>query len=319
MKRLISAHTLKTKAYGIFRFFLLVGLGYIILYPMLYMLSMSFRDTVDIYDVSVKWIPKTFTVDNITKISNAIDYPKTLLYTLAFSIFTSLILVFVCSMTAYGLSRFEFKGRELIFATVLLIIVVPQQFFVLPQFLRFRYFDFFGASRLISLFTGEPATISLLDTPLTFLLPAIFGIGIRSGLYIFIFRQFFRSMPKELEESSAIDGCGPLKTFLVIVIPNAMPAFVTTFLFSFVWHWNDYQLSSMFLSNMRTLSAYLVNITGYIYKSNAVNGVPTLPDTNQIMVDIQAASFMVVVPVVIIYIVLQRYFTESIERTGLVE
>lgn len=305
--------------WSLFRAGLFIGLGYIIVYPLIYMVSMSFRSVLDVYDVSVKWIPKNFTLDNIVKIVKAVDYPDALLLTIFISIATSLLLVLSCSLTAYGLSHFKFKGRELIFVLVLFTIIAPQQFFTLSSFLNFKYFNLFGLLEIPKLITGQNYSISLIDSPITFFLPAAFGIGIRSGLYIFIFRQFFKGMPKELEEAAYIDGCGIFKTFYKIILPNAVPAFVTSFLFSFVWHWNDYQLSSMFLMKRKTLSTILVNILNLVYEAQASTGMQVLPDTNQMMIDIQVGCLLVVFPVVVVYIILQRYFTESIERTGLVE
>ncbi|MBE6903059.1 MAG: carbohydrate ABC transporter permease [Ruminococcaceae bacterium] len=303
----------------IFRFFLIFGLAYIIMYPLLYMISMSFRGLVDMYDSSVTWIPKHFTLEHITRVMKAIHYPQALMVTVFISIVTSVILVIISSMTAYGLSRHKFRGREIIFVMVLFTIIVPQQFFVLTTFLNLKFFDIFGILKLGSLIVGENLSISLVDSPLAFFIPAIFGIGIRSGLYIYIFRQSFKGMPKELEEAAAIDGCGVFETFVKIVVPTAVPAFVTTFLFSFVWHWNDYQFSSIFLTNAKTLSAYLVNITGYVYELTMDVGSVYVVDTTKSILDIQSGCLVVIIPVLILYIFLQKFFTESIERTGLVE
>ena len=316
-------NTAKKRAWSLFRFALLFGLAYIIIYPLLYMISMAFRSKEDLYNVAVKWIPQNYTLETMKKVLTAMNYPFALLNTVMLSVVTSIILISICAVTAYGLSRFKFKGQGIVFACVLITIIVPSHFFIMPSYLGFRYFHWFGLSPIIKLISeavsANPFDPSIIDTPLVFFLPAFFGIGIRSGLYIYIFRQFFKGMPKELEEASAIDGCGSLKTFLKIVVPSAVPAFVTTFLFSFVWHWNDYQLSAIYLEKLKPLSAYLVNITGYIYQSETQSGAQVAIDTTQMAIDIQAASLAVIAPVVLIYLFLQKYFTESIERTGLVE
>lgn len=93
-----------------------------------------------------------------------------------------------------------------------------------------------------------------------FYLQALTGVGIRSGLYIFLLRQFFRGLPLELEEAAEIDGCGPMKTFLRVIIPNAASMLLTVSLFSFVWYWNDYFNTNIFLSNNRTLAIALTGL-----------------------------------------------------------
>lgn len=303
---------------SVLRFILLFGLGYVILYPVLYMFSMGFRSQEDLFDVTVKWIPKNFTLDNLVHIFNGIDYPKTLLNTVIVSAGSTLLLLISCSITAYGLSRFRFRGRTLVFMLVLLTIVVPQQFFVLPSFLNFSDFSFFGIINVVNKVFGTGIRVNLLDSYWVFLFPAIFGSGIRSGLYIYIFMQFFKGLPVELEEAALIDGCGFIKTFIRIIVPSAVPVFVTVFLFSLVWHWNDYQLSSMFMPENRTLSAALINLKNLLYQADATAGVSTTTTTAAFSAERQIANILVITPMVLLYIGAQRFFTESIERTGLV-
>lgn len=102
--------------------------------------------------------------------------------------------------------------------------------------------------------------MNILDSVWAFYLPAICGFGVRSGILIFIFIQFYRGLPKELEDAAYIDGCGPLRTFLRIMLPNALPALITVLLFSVVWYWNDYQYAGMFLVDNQTLPLRLSNL-----------------------------------------------------------
>ena len=148
------------------------------------------------------------------------------------------------------------------------------------------------------------------------ILPAMLGTGIRSGLYIYIFRQFFKGMPRELEEAAYMDGCGYMSTFLRIMVPSAVSAFVTCFLFSFVWNWNDYQISSMLMETKKTLSSALLSLRSVLLNSEITG---EQPDVTRVLVDLQAGSLLVVTPVLALYLVFQRFFVESIERTGLVE
>lgn len=314
-------HKITQGCWSVFRALLLIGLSYVIIYPILYMLTMGFRDVQDLYDTTVHWIPKHFTLDNFVRVFEGMDYPQTLLNTVVISLGCSLLLLVCCSMTAYGLSRFNFRGHGFVFILVLVTIVVPQQFFVMASYENFGQFKFFGILNLYNAITGSNVSVNLLDTYWSFLLPAIFGIGIRSGLYIYIFHQFFKGLPRELEEAAYIDGCGFIRTFLKVIVPSAVPAFVTVFLFSFVWHWNDYQLSSRFMAEAhRTLSGSLVNLQGLLYQADATFGdISTIVDNNRIVMDRQIGSLLVVGPVILLYLALQKFFTESIERTGLVE
>lgn len=308
----------RRRIWPLFRMLMLIGMGYIILYPLLYMMSMGFRSVNDLYDQTVKWVPKHFTIDNFSRIINGMEYLNVLKNTLFVSLGSSLILLLPGSMIAYSLSRFKYHGQNLIFILVLITIIVPLEFFALPSYLNFSHFDGFGLFTLYNAITGSSFSLNISDSVLTFFLPALFGIGIRSGLYIYIMRQFFKGLPHELEEAACIDGCGFINTFIKIIIPNAIPAFVTVFLFSFVWHWNDYQLSSVFMPKNRMLSAVLANLSNILYEVDAMTGTVAI-DNKQIVVDRQIASLLVVTPVIMLYLSLQHFFTESIERTGLVE
>ena len=144
-------------------------------------------------------------------------------------------------------------------------------------------------------------------------LPAVFASGIRSGLFIYIFRQFYRGLPRELEDAAAVDGCGPIKTFLRVMVPLSSAAFITVFLFSFVWYWNDYYYSGMFFTNGNTVTLALSSLQDKLRTLN--NGAY---DPYLYVVSMQAGCLLVVLPPLLIYIIFQRYFTESIEKTGIV-
>ena len=192
-------------------------------------------------------------------------------------------------------------------------IILPPQALLIPQYLDNSYFDFFFVGRLIGLFTGEPVTVNLLDTVWAFYLPALCGFGIRSGILIFIFIQFYRGLPEEMEDAAYIDGCGPLRTFLRIMLPNSIPALITVLLFSMVWYWNDYQYSGMFLVDNQTLPLRLSNLSTVL---NSAAGQQL--DPYQLSVLMPAGCLLVILPPLVLYVIFQRYFTESIERTGLV-
>src|SRR5690554_7353610 len=139
------------------------------------------------------------------------------------------------------------------------------------------------------------------------------GTGFRCGLYIYIMRQFFRGMPKELEEAAYVDGAGPLKTFFSVMLPGAGPVLTIVFLFSFVWQWNDDYLVSMFVGNRvllaNTLNGLVASVTGADIMEITYGYMSMLNNTG---------SLLFILPLLILYVFLQRYFIESVERTGLV-
>lgn len=307
------------KFWEIFRGAMIIALCYILVYPLLYMISMSFRDLQDMYDVSVKWVPKTYTLDNITRVWEAMDYTTVLGNSIILSFTSAVASVITCALAGYGLARFKFKFQGVLLGLMFFMIIVPPQFFALSSYLNFRYTDFLFIIRLINLVPGVGIEYpSLLGSKLTIILPAVFGAGVRSGLYIYIFRQFFKGMPKELEEASYIDGCGYLKTFVRIMAPSAIPAITTCFLFAFVWNWNEYYLTGMFLEGASTLSSALVVLQNIIYQSEVTGGI-VYTDLNRLVLDMQSGALLVVAPVLVVYLIFQRLFVESIERTGLVE
>lgn len=296
-----------------FRIILLVCMSFVIMYPFLYMISSSFKSTIDIGDPSVIWVPKHFTMENMKDVYKLMEYPRTILNTLKVDFVSVVFQIISCSLIGYGFARYKFKGRELLFSLVLFTMIVPPQTILIPLFLKYRFFDFFGILKLGGLITGNNWSVSIIDTPWTFYLPSIFGTGLRSGLFIFIFRQFFRGMSKELEDAAKIDGCGPLSTFLKVMAPNALPAFITVILFSIVWHWNEFYMSSLFFNNDFPISVLLASLRDSLSRLGLNNY-----DDYIVITRLQAGCLLTVLPPLLIYIFAQRYFTESIERTGIV-
>lgn len=291
-----------------FRFVIIFGLSFVILYPILYMISTSVRPQSEMNDPSVMWIPKAIRFENFVEIWNAIEYPKTLWNTLVLNIIASILQVGTCALTGYGFARFKFKGKNLLFGIVILQIIVPTQIILIPQYMQFRYFDVFG---IFNSMLGSPITLT--DTNWSMYIPAFFCNGIRSGLFIYLFRQFFRGLPKELEDAAYLDGCGPFKTFISVMVPNAASSFLTVFIFSIVWYWNDYYVSSMYFTNANTISLKIdsiaVSISMYLYNE--------VRNATEFVVWMEAGCLLAIAPIVIMYIFLQKYFTEGIERAGL--
>lgn len=306
--RYLIKRRLSSWVWPFFRFVIIFGLSFVILYPILYMISTSIRPQSEMNDPSVMWIPKSIRFENFVEIWNAIDYPQTLWNTLVLNIISSILQVGTCALTGYGFARFKFKGKNLLFGIVILQIIVPSQIILIPQFMQFRYFDIFG---IFNSMLGSPITLT--DTNWSMYIPAFFCNGIRSGLFIYLFRQFFRGLPKELEDAAYLDGCGPFKTFISVMVPNAASSFLTVFIFSIVWYWNDYYVSSMYFTNAATISLKIDSIATSIsmYLYNEVR------NATEFIVWMEAGCLLAIAPIVIMYVFLQKYFTEGIERAGL--
>lgn len=312
---------LSRQAWAILRLFLLCGLAFILLYPLMYMLSMAFRPVDEVFDPAVIWVPRNFTLENFTGVITSMDYFNSLLQTFKIGIVSSIFLIMSSCLTGYGFARFKFKGQKMFFGILVFSIIVPPQILLIPLYLQNAKFDFFLISRITGFVTkiltgtetSYPAITNILNTPFPFYLQAIFGNGIRSGLLIYIFRQFFAGMPRELEDAAYIDGAGPLKTFWKVMRPNANAAFLTVFLFSTVWYWNDYYYSSVFLSSAQTVSVRLSMLRAYLITSNAFQS-----DPYKYITQMQAGCLLTILPPLILYLIFQKYFTESIERTGIV-
>lgn len=306
--RYLFWHRIASYVWPFFRAVIIFGLSFVILYPILYMISTSIRPQSEMNDPSIMWIPKTIRLENFVEVWKATNYPSTLWNTLVLNVVSSVLQVGTCALTGYGFARFKFKGKNFFFALVLLQIIVPVQIILIPQYSQFRYFDIFG---LFNALMGD--SLNLVGTNFAMYIPALMCNGIRAGLFIYLFRQFFRGLPKELEDAAYLDGCGPFKTFISVMIPNAASSFLTVFIFSIVWYWNDYYVSSMYFNDPNTIALKVNNITNIIsmYLDNQV-GIAT-----DYVVWMEAACLLAITPIVIMYIFLQKYFTEGIARAGL--
>ena len=295
------------KTWPVFRFLILFGLAFVILTPLLFMLSYGFRERQDMNDPTVIWIPRHLTLKIMKQTINAMSLNATennpLINTLVLNIGCSICQVITCAITGYGFARFKFKGRNLLFGIVILMILVPTQIISIPLYMTFRFFLF-----------GQ---VNLIDNMLVMYLPALMANGIRAGLMIFIFRQFFRGLPKELEDAAYLDGCGPFKTFIKVMVPNAGSSFLTVFLFSIVWYWNDFYVTSSFFTNKKTISLQLKNLDGLLNIAIFNNANANISAREKI-VWFEAACLISITPMLILYACLQKHFTEGIERSGLV-
>ena len=222
----------------------------------------------------------------------------------------------MCSITAYGLARFDFKEKKLLMGMLIATILIPTQMIMVPLMVNMRYLDVFGILGAISKLVGTELRPNLLNTPWAFYLPSIFAVGLKAGLFTYMYVQFFKGLPKELEEAASIDGAGPVKTFLTIVVPSSGTIFLTVTIFSIIWHWNDTYLSSLFLSGDYPLSVQLSRI--FTILGTGVDGVQYGKYTRSTIGIVMAACLLVILPMLIMYCILQKRFIKSIDRVGIV-
>lgn len=296
------------------RVLLLIGISYVIIQPMLNRLSTSLMHVEELYDQSVKWIPRSPTLNHFIQVWIHMDYPRTFLNSLSLTIIVSLLQLASCTLIGYGLARFKFAGSGLLLGLVIFTLVVPPQMIRIPLYLNFRFFSLFG------LFKENPW--NLVGTFWPFILTSLTGSGFRNGLYIYIMRQFFRGMPRELEEAAYVDGGGLLTTFFKVMLPGSAPGLIVVFLFSFVWQWNDYFYTTLFMSGKnflpQSLEVVALRVAETARDIDQLAATSGLIDNQFHSVVNNAGMILVIAPLLILYLFMQRYFVESIERTGII-
>ncbi|MBQ6848996.1 MAG: carbohydrate ABC transporter permease [Clostridia bacterium] len=297
-KRLLKAGS------GLLRTIFLLGVGYVTLYPMLFMISSSFMSVSDTLDATVVWLPSGMNWFNYQKAFELMDYSASMLNTVSIVLPCVILQVISSVFIAYGFARFKVPGLSVLFAILLFNIIVPAGCYILPVYVLM-------------------SDLGLLGSIAQFYIQAILGVGIRSALYIFIIRQFFRTMPKELEEAAFIDGCNPFQTFIRIMVPNVKPAILTVSVLSLVWYYNDTSVLGMLINDIdkNPLSLALYEMPGKFdgQFQNLVGQATLTGDLKLLRGSILAAACLIMVlPITAIYILVQKHFTEGIERTGIV-
>lgn len=314
-----SAHCARKRmgdiAARVLRTLFFIGMSYVLLNPIFIMLSRSFRSSADMLNPTIVWIPQNVTLDNFKLAIKITDFANTAWLTFRVAVISTLCTMAVTAITGYALARYRFRFSKLLILFIVLTIVIPPQTYLIPIFFQFNYFDFFGVGSLAGLITGSPVNINLTNSELSYYLLSVMGMGIRSGLFILIFYQFFRQMPKELENAARIDGCGEFQTFIRVMLPNAGSPFIVTLILSFIWYWNDTFYSNILMRNKMMLANKVANIQELIRLSFSGQA---RGDGAEETVVIFAAALLFIIPPLIIYLIAQRFFMESVERTGIV-
>lgn len=279
---------------------LLICIGFIYLYPVLYMVSKSFMSLDDILDSSVNWIPSSFNISNYITAAKSMDFWKSFGQSVVIAGIPTVCSIISCSVVGYGLARFEFPGKKIVFGILILSFVLPKQITMIPTY------------ALLS-------NMKLLGTIWAFILPAITAQGLNAPIFILIFFQFFKQVPKALIEAAQIDGSGYFKSFVRISLPSAVPAIVTVGLFSFVWYWNESYLTNLYVHGVMTSSGWttlVIQLKNFATNFNAYQTTAgTATNLNESIS--MAGTMLSILPLLIMYLILQKQYVESIDRTGI--
>lgn len=293
---------------SLFRFIVIVGISYVILSPIIGIVSSSFFSNADVYNPMVYLLPQAPTMERYRLAMTRLDYWRTLGKTMLYSLSLMAVQVVVCSMVGYGFARYSFPLKKLLFGCVVVMIVIPTHTIMLPIYVTFAKFDPLG---LCTLFTGSSK--NLLSSPVPMYIMTALGCGLRSGLYIYIFNQFFRGLPKEIEEAAFVDGASTWYTYFRIMLVNAIPSVITVAIFSMVWQYNDTFYSKLFLIDQKiVISKRIASLQATISNLDKVLD----PTISQLYV--YAGIVLVILPILIVYVALQKYFIEGVERSGIV-
>ena len=280
---------------------LLICIGFIYLYPILYMISCSFMSLDDLLDSSIQWLPSTFNLSNYIQAAQSMDFLRSLGMSIIIAGVPTLLNLVSCALAGYGLARFDFKGKLVVMGVILLNFVLPPQVTMIPNYVLY-------------------SNMGILNTLWTFILPSALGMGINSPIFILIFMQFFKQIPKVLIEAAKIDGAGHFKSFVRVALPSAKPAFITVSLFSFVWYWNESYLTELYVHGVMTTSGWttlVIQLDNFAsnysdYATTAVSGATSLNESISM-----AGTMLSILPLLLLYLFLQRHFVESIDRTGI--
>ena len=315
--KFINLYTVKRVVWYLFRFLLLLGISYVILFPFFTKISSSFMSPDDFVDVTVRLIPRNPTLDTYKAVIVDNGYFEALLNTFLLSLSCAVIQTFICCFVGYGFAKFKFKFNDLIFLLVIFTMVVPHATLQLSLFMEFRYFDvlgiinFLGGGVIDSVKILESTSINMINTNAPLYILSFTGLGFKNGLFIFLMRQFFKGIPDELEESAYLDGSGVYRTFFSIIIPLSVTMMITVFMFAFCWQWTDNFYTELFYTTSGDpLLPDIIKVPKSLDTNYAGQALYTSAIRN-------TCGILIIFPLIILYLFGQRYIVQGIERSGI--
>lgn len=305
-RRYASLTGVKRILVRIVMYLLILGLAFVFLYPFLYMITTSLMSNADLNSTSVHWLPTEIKFENYAIAKQLLGSTRYATNSLIVTVLATAGHIIACSFIGYGFARYNFPFKKVLFACVMLAFIVPTQTIIIPLYMTY-------------------SNLKWLNTYLPLLIPPLFGFGLKGALYVFLFRQFFLTVPKSLEEAARIDGCGFMMTYWRIVFPLAKATIVVAMVLSVVWHWNDFYEPGMYVDQAR-LSFLPPRLNQIIAAASA------LPEQQQEMLRnlglddgedtlnnavVMAGAVIISAPVLIFFAFAQRQFMQGIERTGI--
>ncbi|WP_064696239.1 carbohydrate ABC transporter permease [Rhizobium aegyptiacum] len=279
-----SRATMRSRAGGIVVHVLLIGASIAMIYPLLWMLSASFRPENEIF-TSTSLIPSTFSLTSYVEGWNGLPVSFGRFFSNSFLIAILCVVgnVFSCSLAAFAFSRLEFPGRRICFALMLMTLMLPYHVTLIPQYVLFR-------------------ELGWVNTFLPLVVPKFLAAD---AFFIFLMVQFFRGLPKELDEAAMIDGCSPWRVYWKVIMPLSMPVLATASIFTFIWTWDDFLGPLIYLSDMPQYTAML--------------GLRTFVDSSGVsnFGGLFAMSVLSLMPVFGFFLLFQRLLIEGIATTGM--
>ena len=287
-------------------YIVLISLGFAYMLPLFNIMVQSIMTISDVVDPMVVWVPTRLYFGHFRDAWAVLDYPQALYVMLVMAVIPAVLQTISTALAGYAFARYDFPLKRLWVVLLVLVYLVPAQVLLLPRFLMFLEMGIH------------------VRPPWPTYLPAIFGQGLRSSIFVMIFYQFFSSYPKSLDEAAEIDGCGRFKLFGIIAVPMVKPAIVISILFSVVWYWNE---TTQFGQLYHTLREHrLLGVTLPHLRSLPIRVIMFQERFDQLhhgtaaqLVDsvTLAGTLLSMLPIIILYLILQRHFVESVERSGI--
>jgi len=278
----------------IYLYLTLLGVGFVFLFPLIYMVTFSFKSLEDLLNFTVNLVPTALYLGNYQRYFQVVSFFPRSLETFYIAALPSILQTIVAAFIGYGFARFNFFGKKFLLALVLATFIIPPQVLVIPRIILFN-------------------DLGILESIMAYALPAAFGQGINSAIFILIFYQTFRLIPKALEEAAQLDGAGHFRIFFSIGIPLAGSAALVSFLFSFVWYWNETFLAAIYFRDALTTLPLQLQI--FVQSFNEM--FARQPDVNVNEGLEMAGTFLTILPLLVLYFILQRWFVESVDKSGI--
>lgn len=279
----------------------LLDIAFVFIYPFVFMILNSLKSPADLMNTAVNWVPTEFYFQNYVLAWKNLNYAHYVVNSLVVTILPTIGHVLAASFIGYGFARTTAPGKRIFLLILLLSIIVPTQVISIPLYVQFGIFGWH-------------------NTYLPLIVPTFLGFGLRGGIFIFIFRQYYQTLPLELENAAYIDGCGTFRTYLKIILPLSRTMTLVSVIISMVWHWNDYVESTLYITKTEMLPVAARLPTLLEASKSAFESLEGLVNGTAITQSVVLAGIvLVMLPILLVYIVLQRRFIAGIEFTGLVE